>query len=234
MEYEYKADTSKCWYKDVCSLKEKGGCDKFCIRHYKMDFLTSMSLLEEKDRYPVTLYPDADGTDVNEFQFLKSISNDIINFVKEGKNLVLFSKTTGNGKTAWAKKLLLSYFNRIWYSTDFTCRGLFIDMQMFFNKLREAISKPNDYIDHIKQYILEADLVIWDEIAIKNVSNYEHGYFLDYLNSRISAGKANIFTSNMNEAEIRQMLGDRLYSRIILNSKVIELKGKDKRIVNKW
>lgn len=234
MEYEYKGIKDNCWYKDVCSLKDKGGCDKFCIRHYKMDYLTSVSLLEEKDRYPVALYPDADGTDMDKFQMLKNISNNIEDFVKSGKNLLIHSKITGNGKTAWAKKLLLSYFNKIWYSTDFTCRGLFIDMQIFFNKLRENIGKENDYIKHIQENILTADLVIWDEIAIKNITDYEHGYFLSYLNSRISAGKANIFTSNMTESELREKLGDRLYSRIVLNSKVIELKGKDKRIDNRW
>ena len=214
MEFIYNDDKSNCWYKDVCGVKAAGKCNEFCLRHYKMEYLVSQSLLGEKDKYPVALYPDADGTDREEFKELKHISSNILDFVNQGRNLVISSRITGNGKTAWSKKLLLSYFNAIWASTDLQCRGLFIDMQLFFNKLRENINQPNDYI--------------------KTVSNYEHGYFLSYLNSRIDAGKANIFTSNLSEAELRDRLGDRLYSRIVLGSKLIELKGKDKRMLNKW
>lgn len=234
MEFIYNDDKSNCWYKDVCGVKAAGKCNEFCLRHYKMEYLVSQSLLGEKDKYPVALYPDADGTDREEFKELKNISSNILDFVNQGRNLVISSRITGNGKTAWSKKLLLSYFNAIWASTDLQCRGLFIDMQLFFNKLRENINQPNDYIKHIQENILNADLVIWDEIGIKTVSNYEHGYFLSYLNSRIDAGKANIFTSNLSEAELRDRLGDRLYSRIVLGSKLIELKGKDKRMLNKW
>lgn len=234
MEYEYLDDKENCWYKDVCSLRNGSKCSTFCIRHYKMDYLISNSLLGKKDRFPTVLFPDADGTDLKEFTELKNIAQNIKQFVNDGKNLVLYSKTTGNGKTAWAKKLLLNYFNNIWYSTDFKCRGLFVDLQVFFNKLRENINKPNEYIQHIQENILEADLVIWDEIGVKNVTDWEHGYLLSFLNARLDAGKANIFTSNLAESDLRDKLGDRLYSRIILNSKVIEFKGKDKRLANKW
>lgn len=234
MEFKYNSNKEDCIYKDSCNRKITKGCDSFCLRHYKMQYLISQSLLSDCDLKPIALYPDADGTDLKEFQDLKNICINIEDFVNSGKNLFLYSKITGNGKTAWSKKLLLNYFNKIWIKTDFECRGLFIDLQVFFNKLRENISNPNDYIKHITENITKADLVIWDEIGIKNISEYEHGYFLSYLNERLSLGKANIFTSNLSDNDLRMRLGDRLYSRIVLNSKNIELKGKDKRLLNKW
>lgn len=234
MDFIYDSDKSKCWYKNTCPLKASGKCDQFCIRHYKMSYLISQSLLGEKDKYPVPLYPDSDGTDKQEFIELKELSKNILDFVKEGKNLFLYSKITGNGKTAWAKKLLLSYFDKIWASSDLDCRGLFIDVQTLFNKLKDNISEENEYATFVRENILKADLVVWDEVGIKNITNYEHDNLLSFLNMRIDAGKANIFTSNLMDADLKNRLGDRLYSRIVLNSKVIEFKGKDKRLLNRW
>ena len=57
---------------------------------------------------------------------------------------------------------------------------------------------------------------------------------LSIIDSRISAGKSNIYTTNLVDSELVKSLGDRLYSRIVNYSNyVIELKGKDKRGLNK-
>ena len=49
------------------------------------------------------------------------------------------------------------------------------------------------------------------------------------IDSRISAGKSNIFTSNLNDEELHKSLGDRLASRICNLGYNIELYGSDKR-----
>ena len=194
-----------------------------------MNFLTTYSLLSSKDKYPIPLIPDADGTDKDKFLQLKEIQADINNFVTEGKNLFIYSKITGNGKSAWAKKLLLSWFNSIIYFSDYECRGLYINLPRFFNELKDNISNKSDYIQYVRDKIAKVDLVVWDEIGVKNLGNWEHDQLLNYINLRIEGGKSNIFTSNMGPEEIREKLGDRLYSRIIQTSQLIEFNGKDKR-----
>ena len=219
----------KCWYKNVCNLTDQ--CEN-CIRFMKMNYLFENSLLSEHQRFPVKLKPDEDGTDIKEFSELLNIKNNILEFVNENRNLLIWSKITGNGKTQWSIKLLLAFFDKIWHNTDFRCRGLFINIPRFFNELKENISEHSEYIEHIKKYILEADLIVWDELGVKSLTQYEHDYFLSYINSRLDRGKANIFTSNMTADELKKNLGDRVYSRVVLNSKSIELKGKDKRSNN--
>ncbi|WP_300924690.1 ATP-binding protein [uncultured Clostridium sp.] len=225
----------ECWFKNNCKRRKDGQLceDNFCLLNYKMNELVTLALLSNKDKYPIALFTDADGTDKDKFIELKQIQTDIKDFVNQGKNLFIYSNITGNGKSAWAKKLLLSWFQSIIFESEFECRGLYISLPRFFSELRNNINEKSDYIQYVNQYIPKVDLIVWDEIGIKNLNNWEHEIILNFINLRIEAGKANIFTSNMNPEQIRQALGDRLYSRIVQTSKLIELKGKDKRALRK-
>ena len=77
--------------------------------------------------------------------------------------------------------------------------------------------------------MLDADLVVWDEVGTKGLTQFEHENILNLINARIDLGKANIYTSNLSDAELHQAVGDRLYSRIAILSDGVELVGSDKR-----
>lgn len=160
---------------------------------------------------------------------LKSIEINITDFVKGGKNLYIHSMICGNGKTAWSIKLLQAYLNKIWPESSLTCRALFINVPRFLLTLKDSISNQSDYIDHIKRYVLDADLVVWDEVGVKALTNYEHEHLLNLINTRLDNGKSNIYTSNLDSEELREKVGERLYSRIVNLSINIEFHGADKR-----
>lgn len=234
MNFEYDCNKEKCWFKAVCKYSDKSYCkEHLCPLHHKMSYLCYYSLLSEKDKYPISLIPDADGTDLDKFIQLKEIQKNIFNFVNKGQNLLLYSANTGNGKTAWAKKLLLSYLNSIVLTSDYIPRCLFISVPKFLNELKENINKPSDYITYIKENINTVDLIIWDEIGVKNLSPWEHDLLFSYINNRIENGKSNIYTSNLVPEQLKQILGDRIYSRIIQLSTLIQFNGKDKRALMK-
>lgn len=230
-------DRNKCWFQNICSKYKQNPsiCENmdFCVMNYKMNELTSRALLKGKDKYPIPLIPDADGTDKDKFLELRAIQGEIKEFVTQGKNLLIYSKITGNGKTASAKKLLLAWFNSIIYPTEPTCRGLYINVPRFFTELKNNITQRSDYIDYLKLNIPKVELIVWDEIGVKELTNFEHDTLLNYINQRCEEGLANIYTSNMTPIELKERLGDRLYSRIVQSSKLIELNGKDKRALNK-
>ena len=52
---------------------------------------------------------------------------------------------------------------------------------------------------------------------------------LNIINNRVDAGKANIYTSNLAGEELKQALGDRLYSRVANMSEMVIFKSTDKR-----
>ena len=82
---------------------------------------------------------------------------------------------------------------------------------------------------HIKDNIYDCDIVVWDEIGTKAPTQFESEHLLSLINARIDSGKTNIYTSNLDSQQLREVVGERLYSRIINMSIDIEFHGKDKR-----
>lgn len=219
-------DNSNCWLKDNCNQKD---CGSFCIRYFKLKYLYENALIPLNQRKHVKFVLDSTCADREAFTKLKNISDNIEDFVKEGKNLYIHSTQCGNGKTQWGLRMVQSYFNNIWYKSDLTCRALFIHVPTFLISLKDNISTKNDYIEHIKKYVLDCDLILWDEIGTKNSTEFEMENLLSIINTRLNNKKANIYTSNLNGNELQAKIGSRLYSRIVNLSEDIEFFSFDKR-----
>ena len=219
-----------CPYKNKCN-----GIDctnDFCMRKYRLDCLYDKSLLTDKQRQIGKLFIDQDGTDLHEFQQLAKLEQNIDKFVESGANLYIHSYNCGNGKTSWSIRLMTSYFDKIWYKSNFDCQALFISVPRYLLALKASISGKNEYADTVNKYILGADLVVWDDIATKMGTEFELNHLLNIINTRMDNGKSNIFTSNLGNKELINALGERLASRICNKSIDIELHGADKRYLS--
>ena len=117
----------KCLFFEVCQTKEN--CSVDCIRYAEMTYLINHSGLPNNLIRKTNLVPD--NIDLNSFIYLADIKDDIENFVKDGKNLYIYSTNTGNGKTTWLSKLLKSYFNKIWAGNGFRTRGYYISKYVY-------------------------------------------------------------------------------------------------------
>ena len=216
-------DIEKCWYKDVCNLD----CYNSCIRFNSMISLCQKSNLSENNWIPKKLY--ANDRDRQAFKYLSTIKSDIVNFVENGNSLYLYSQNSGNGKTSWAIKLLLAYFDRVWHKKAFDCAGVFINTQSFIFKNKENISNPTKEFEELKQNILSSDLVIWDDIASARLSEYDYQLLLTFINTRKLNGKSNLYTGNCDQNGCNEFLGQRLSSRVWNDSIIIGLVEPDKR-----
>ena len=215
----------KKYNNDDCILED----NHFCIKLFKLDYLYNESLLNPSQREYIPLRIDADGTDREEFITLKKIEENIEQFVSSGSSLYLYSRNCGNGKTAWSIRMIQAYFNAIWHKCDLNCKALFINVPRFLLGIKDAISHENSYVEHIKNNIMNADIVVWDEIGTKAVTQFEHEHLLSLINARIDANKSQIFTSNLEPQKLQEAVGERLYSRVVNLSTTIQLRGADKR-----
>ena len=224
-----------CYLSEKCKLFREGGClfPNFCIKKFKIDKFFDLALLSETQRKNVDLYLDATNNDYNTFVELSRIRSDILNFVKNGHNLYIYSSLTGNGKTSWAIKLLQAYISKVWYERELTCVCLFVSVPRYLLSIKDAISNNNEYAKHIKANVLNADIVVWDDIATKGMTEFETENVLSIIDARINMGKSNIFTSNISKEELPLYVGDRLGSRIIGTSEPIQFFGQDKRILSR-
>ena len=209
----------KCWYKDVCTYDS---CIN-CIRYLEMNYLMENSGLPKRKQRPISLNGN---NDMKAFTELANIKDDIVNFVNDGESLYIYSQYTGNGKTSWAVKLLLKYFDSVWAGNGFRIRGYFQHVPTLFSTLKD-FSKSHELL---KDTLKTTDVVVWDDIASTKLSDYDVQQLLPLIDYRVSEGLANIYTGNLTSHEsLRNAVGDRLASRIWNTSTLIEFKGKDRR-----
>ena len=131
--------------------------------------------------------------------------------------------------TSWALRLCQAYLDQIWIQSKLECRVLFVSVPKLLLSLKDNISEKNEYASYIKENVLKADLVVWDDIASKSASEFEAENLFSMIDARIGAGKSNIYTSNLTQSELHECMGDRLASRVCTASLDIEFHGKDKR-----
>lgn len=213
----------KCWYDSVCK-EASDNCDVDCIRYKEMRYLVDNSGIPINKQIPEKLYP---GDDYDAFCRLNEVKLDILSFVNSGSNIYITSGNTGNGKTSWAIKLLLKFFDEVWAGNGFRTRGLFVYVPQLLLKLKDF---NNPLSDDYKQNLLNCDVVVWDDIGSTELSNYDLSQLLLYIDQRTMAGKANIYTGNLNTKDrLAKVLGERLVSRVWNSSEVVQFTGKDRR-----
>ena len=184
--------------------------------------------LPEAKQRPITLYMTEDNAgDRRAYDRLTEIRKGIVDFVQSGKNLYICSNWTGNGKTSWAIKMLHTYFHYTAEGNYENLKGMFVSTTELLLQLKDFNNPlPKSYLENLKN----VDLVIWDDIAVSGMSQYDFTQLYTIIDKRILAEKSNIFTSNQPTVEgFAKMMGNRLASRIYYTSEIVELKGKDMR-----
>lgn len=207
-----------CYLQRGCKKYDNHECPvegAFCIRLFKQDVLFDLSLLSESQRKYFELRLDVSQQDREAFIQLKKIDSNINVFVETGQNLYICSSITGNGKTAWATRLIQSYIGKNWYRFDLVCKALFINVPRYLIELKANISSPSDYIKTIDENVLKADLVVFDDIGSKLGTEYEIEHLLSTINYRIDNQKSSIFTSNILPADLSSQIGPRLALSLI-------------------
>lgn len=215
---------SNCWYSDVCT----NDCTGSCIRYLEMEYLMNTSNIPKVRQRPAVLH--APKCDYDAFVRLSEIKDNIVDFVAGGGNLYIASTTTGNGKTSWAIKLMLKYFDEVWAGNGFKPRGIFVHTPTFLLKTKDFESRDREFMT-LRQRLHSVDLVVWDDIASTEVSAYDYSQLLMYIDTRTAEGLSNIYTGNLtDEAMLIKSLGAKLTSRILSNdTEVIIFKGGDRR-----
>lgn len=216
-----------CWYKDVCRIEV---CDESCIRYRCMYALFSRSRLPEAKwrQFPLIAFDD----DLETYRRLAAIKDDIDNFIRAGKNIYIYSKQPGNGKTSWAIRLMSAYFDKIWDYGAFECRGVYINVTTFMQMAKENISHPSKEYNDLLEDLSTCDVVIWDDIGVDKLTDYEYKLLFNIIDQRSLAQKANIYTTNISENDFSSVVGNRLSSRILGNCEIFEFIEEDKRGLN--
>lgn len=168
--------------------------------------------------------------DVEAFKQLDLIKSNIVTFVKDGYNLLIFSNNPGNGKTTWASKLGLAYIDYVAnYATEDPF--LYINLPLYFD-IRKASIQDKSLVQQVQRtesIIKTAKLVIFDDIGIRDLSEFEKQLLYIWVEHRTSNKQSCIYTSNIHPNNFDNIFGPRVADRIIGYSTIIEIKGQSRR-----
>ena len=211
-----------CWFKETCNKE----CNMACGTFNEFKYLLNNSNIPEMYKEPKKLYPES--VDLEAFKTLGKIKGDIENFVKSGRQLYLWSKNCGTGKSNWSCKLLLTYMALI-----STGNGFNIDNGVYFCYIPDLItlttSFENKDRDKILNAIMTRKLVVIDDAGSAiSKSNFVETNLSQIIDTRYRNNLSTIYTSNLSEDELSNHYFSRIADRI-LSDISIELRGKGRR-----
>ena len=213
----------KCYASDYCQ-KDKSSCSDVCGGYRVLRALYNLSRIPERYRYTIALKPE-NGEDLEAFTTLDNYKNDVLSMVDEGRGLYIWGKSTGNGKTSWACKIMSYFFRKIAFNTGLENEGLYIFLPTGYNNGEFY----NVFLDEILRMIKTCRLLIIDDIGAERVTDWVRERMVSIINTRVSNNLTTIYTSNLSPEELRSELGDRIASRVLGSSQVVEITSGDRR-----
>jgi len=152
-------------------------------------------------------------------QFIKSFGKDYHN--------LLFYGTVGTGKSflsgCVAHELLNRGFSVLYFSAELLIETISAAMK----------SDDKRALPRLHDSLYEADLLIIDDLGTELINDFTRTQLLNVLNERILRQRPMIISTNLNLNELRDSYSERFNSRLIANTYICRLSGKDIRLQKK-
>ena len=216
----------RCYAESYC-IKPKTECSELCGGYRVLRALYTLSRIPVGYQYNIALTPQQ--RDLEAFETLNGFKEHIITNVKEGKNLYIWGKNTGCGKTSWACKIMSHYFRKIAFNSGLENEGLYIYLPTFLNNIRESFDgKTTEFAEELEM-VTKCNLLIIDDIGSEKLTEWVRERIVSIIHTRVSNGLSTIYTSNLSPEELKAEMGDRISSRILGGACVVEITGADRR-----
>lgn len=162
----------------------------------------------------------------NMVSIVKDAKSYIKNFDKSKKNLYIFGEV-GRGKTFLINAIAKELLDRNYSVFYMTATRLF----SFMNDYLYAFSEKKEDLKDKYDLIFKSDLLVIDDLGSENNRNANESNLFDIVNDRLINKKPIIFSSNYSEDDLKEIYGERIFSRIIGSSLVFEIFGDDLRLL---
>ena len=162
----------------------------------------------------------------NMMRILNELKAYINNFENESGNIYI-QGPVGRGKTFLINCIAKEILDRNYSVVYMTSTKLF----KFLNDYHWAFEDRRDRLEEEYNLIFECDLLIIDDLGAETHRSSDQSNLFDVVNERLNSKKPIILSSNLDEGEISEIYGSRVFSRIMgNNSRTYEIFGEDLRL----
>ena len=216
----------RCYAESYCK-KDKSECSELCGGYRVLRALYRLSRIPVLYQYNIPLTPEDE--DIIAFEDLDAFKENVVQNVAEGKNLYIWGKHTGCGKTSWACKIMGFYFRSIAFESGLENEGLYIYLPTFLEDLRNSYGAPDEDFAEVLDMVKKCKRLIIDDIGAEKVTEWVRERLVSIINTRVSSGLSTIYTSNLSPDELVEQFEERVGSRVIGCSQIVKISGKDRR-----
>lgn len=104
---------------------------------------------------------------------------------------------------------------------------LFLSLPKLLTKIKETYNNKGVTEDELLEVIQRANLLVLDDIGAEHHTEWANSKLFEILDDR--SGRATIYTTNLNSKELRAQINERNFSRMMENTKIIKMNGRDYR-----
>ena len=214
---EYQGKTCRCIHLLVCELRRQ---EISAISPLELSTFESFSLSYYPNQYDkeLQLNPYQNMSEI--FQYCQKYAT---HFSTQNPNL-LMTGTAGLGKTHLALAIANTAIQRGADVVYISCRNLFDQME------QEKFSSNS----HLKKMVLEAELLVLDDLGTEFLTQYGISFLYDIVNSRILRRLPTIYTTNIiKEDMLRARYTEKTASRLLGCCELLNFHGNDIRLFEK-
>ena len=153
---------------------------------------------------------------------LKEAKQNIMNYIQkfDGTKNLLLHGSYGTGKSHLSVSV----------TKELMVKGhecLFLSLPKLLTKIKETYNNKGVTEDELLEAIQHVDLLVLDDIGAEHHTEWVNSKLFEILDDR--AGKATVYTTNLNSKELRTQINERNFSRMMENTEIIKMNGNDYR-----
>lgn len=237
-----------CVVKDWCRLRSGevklplDHIQTYCVGYDKLNKALQLAKIpaEYKSANLHNYIADSDNADYADV--LKELLENTVGFVQSGTNLALINKQKGTGKTWTANAILNEFIYKVcrdpkWFDYEKPV-AMYIKFGAWANRQRDVYVRNDEELTYElhkeMKHMKEVPLLALDDIGSGRITPIIKDLLYDVIDGRKEEQRSTIFTSNFSDMQLRseEMLGEMVVSRMLYNTMVIPLGGRNRRADN--
>ncbi|OFT79507.1 hypothetical protein HMPREF3103_06000 [Granulicatella sp. HMSC30F09] len=206
------------------------------VEHINKSYLKKYSIISNTNYFDKTFYEFRTNNKpkLNEVKEpLRQLTKQILN--GNHFTVVLYSNESGTGKTHLGFSMLnaINDNSSDWGDNNKQLKCLAVSFLTLADKISQSITEGENKQGYYLNLIKDADVVLLDDVGAEKTSDFRTSLLFDILESRAET-KTTIITTNLNDNQLLNKYGQRVFSRMNFNKQVIDFSGLEDYRMNKF